>query len=86
LFAITLHDGMVLLNCEGKAMDLMTTKDAAEQWGISVRRIQVLCDNGKVSTAFKLGGIWVMPKGTPKPIDGRTKAGKQCLGNEQKEK
>ena len=66
-------------------MDLMTTKDAAEQWGISVRRIQVLCDNGKVPTAFKLGGIWVMPKDTPKPIDGRTRAGKQCSDNEQKE-
>ena len=66
-------------------MDLMTTKDASEKWGISVRRIQVLCDNGKVSAAFKLGGIWVMPKDTPKPIDGRTKAAKQCSGNGQKE-
>jgi len=27
-----------------------------------------------VSGVQKLGNIWVIPKGTPKPIDGRTKA------------
>jgi hypothetical protein len=32
---------------------------------------------GKVPTAIKIGDIWLMPKGTQKPIDGRTKAAKQ---------
>ena len=63
-------------------MDLMTTKDASEKWGISIRRVQVLCDNGKVPFAFKLGDIWVMPKDTPKPVDGRTKVAKQISGNQ----
>jgi len=62
-------------------MDLMTTKDASIKWGISIRRIQVLCDNGKISTAFKQGRVWVMPKDTAKPIDGRTKAAKQSSDN-----
>jgi len=57
-------------------MDLMTSKDASEKWGITIRRVQALCDDGKIPSAFKLGGIWVMPKDTPKPIDGRTKAAK----------
>ena len=60
-------------------MDLMTTKDASELWGISTRRVQVLCDNGKVSGAMRLGNMWVIPKGTPKPIDGRTKVSKSMM-------
>lgn len=59
-------------------MDWMTTKDAAERWGITVRRVQALCDNGQIPEADKLGDIWVMPKGMPKPIDGRTKQAKQA--------
>jgi hypothetical protein len=55
----------------------MTTKDAAEIWGITMRRVQALCDNGQIPEAFKLGDIWVIPKGTPKPIDGRTKQAKK---------
>jgi len=55
-------------------MDLMTTKDASDKWGITIRRVQALCDNGKILSAMKLGDIWVMPKNAPKPLDGRTKA------------
>jgi hypothetical protein len=40
----------------------MTTQDAADKWGIKVRRIQTLCDNGKVENAVRLGHIWVIPK------------------------
>lgn len=62
-------------------MDLMTAKEASEKWGITVRRVQVLCDNGKITSATKLGNMWVMPKDTPKPVDGRTKAVKQQNSN-----
>jgi hypothetical protein len=56
----------------------MTAKEAAELWGISQRRVQVLCDSGRVSGAELLGNdMWVIPKETPKPLDGRTKAAKQ---------
>jgi len=58
-------------------MDWMTTKEAAEQWGISVRRVQSRCDKGQINGAKWVGGIWLIPQGTPKPIDGRTKAAKQ---------
>ena len=54
-------------------MDIMTTKDAAELWGISIRRVQALCDNGKIPSATKIGDVWLMPKGTQKPLDGRYK-------------
>lgn len=54
-------------------MDIMTTKDAAELWGISIRRVQALCDSGKIPSATKIGDVWLMPKGTQKPLDGRYK-------------
>lgn len=58
-------------------MEYMTTAEAAKTWGIKVRRVQTLCDNGKVENAKRLGHMWVIPVGTPKPIDGRTRAAKQ---------
>ena len=58
-------------------MEYITTQEAAKLWGIKVRRVQTLCDNGKVKNAKRLGHIWAIPVGTPKPIDGRTKAAKQ---------
>jgi len=58
-------------------MEWIAVKEAAELWGMTTRRAQFLCANGKVESAQKLGNIWVVPKGTPKPIDGRTKEAKQ---------
>ena len=57
-------------------MEWMTVQEAGALWGISTRRAQFLCAIGKVEGAQKLGNIWVIPKGIPKPIDGRTKAAK----------
>jgi len=54
----------------------MTTQEAANKWGIKVRRVQALCENGKVKNAKRLGHMWVIPIGTEKPVDGRTKAAK----------
>ena len=58
-------------------MEWIAIKEAAELWGMTTRRAQFLCADGKVDGAQKLGNIWVIPKGSPKPIDGRTKAAKQ---------
>ena len=58
-------------------MDFMTTKDAAVQWDISMRRVQALCEKNKVEGANLLGRMWLIPKGAPKPLDGRTKKAKQ---------
>jgi len=51
----------------------MTTQEAADKWGIKIRRVQTLCEHGKVQNAKRLGHMWVIPKGTSKPIDGRTR-------------
>ena len=57
-------------------MNWITTKEAAERWGVTMRRVQSMCENGLLDGATKLGDIWIIPRDTLKPIDGRTKAAK----------
>lgn len=54
-------------------MDYMTASQAAKKWQISQRRVQVLCAEGRISGAFKLGEIWAIPSDTEKPEDKRRK-------------
>jgi hypothetical protein len=58
-------------------MEWMTVKEASELWNISGRRVQILCNNGRVDGATRLGNLWVIPKGTPKPPDGRRANGRK---------
>jgi hypothetical protein len=64
---------------EVKLLDYITTKQAAERWDISVRRVQALCENGQIPQAERLGNMWVMPDSTPKPSDGRKNNGRKPL-------
>jgi biotin-(acetyl-CoA carboxylase) ligase len=67
----------------GLESELMTASDAAKEWGITPRRVQVLCYEGQVAGAVRMGRTWIMPRGTPKPLDGRTKAAKQLKGGKE---
>lgn len=57
-------------------MDYMTIKEAAEKWGLSVRRVQEICVNGMVPGVMKFGREWAIPKGAAKPEDKRIKSGR----------
>ena len=50
--------------------------EAAEKWGISTRRVQVLCKNGRIEGAAKLGREWAIPVTAEKPGDDRFVNGK----------
>lgn len=54
-------------------MDYMTTKQAAEKWQVSDRRVLQYCNNGRIEGAEKMGNTWLIPKTAEKPIDGRYK-------------
>ena len=58
-------------------MDYMTLKEAAEKWGVTPRRVNYYCAAGRISGAVKMATIWLIPKDAEKPIDGRTKQGKE---------
>ncbi len=57
----------------------MSTKRAAEKWGISDRRIRVLCSEGKIPGAFQEGRGWKIPQDAVKPADGRYKSTESLL-------
>lgn len=52
----------------------MTTKEASERWGISERRVRVLCSGGKIAGAVQEGRGWKIPIDSQKPSDGRFKS------------
>ncbi len=58
-------------------MDYISAKEAAEKWGITQRRVEALCLKGQVRGVERVGNMWLIPKETEKPIDGRTKAAKK---------
>ena len=58
-------------------MEYMSCPEAAKKWGISERRVQVLCRENRIPGVSKLGYMWLIPKDAEKPIDGRTKQGKE---------
>ena len=52
----------------------MTVKQTAEKWGISDRRVRILCAGGKIPGAYQEGRGWKIPKDATKPADGRYKS------------
>ena len=58
------------------AKNYIKIDEAAEKWSVTPRRVQALCANGKIKGAIRFGRDWMIPKETPRPIDGRTKAGR----------
>lgn len=57
----------------------MSVKEASERWGISDRRVRVLCSEGKVPGAFQEGRGWKIPVDVEKPADGRYKPRESLL-------
>lgn len=58
-------------------MDYMTLKEASEKWGVSIRQINYYCAGGRIPGAVKVATIWLIPKDAEKPVDMRTKQGKE---------
>ena len=57
-------------------MEYMSISQAAEKWGISPRRIQVLCKQERIPGASRMGYVWAIPVDAEKPKDARVKSGK----------
>ncbi len=52
-------------------MEFMSAREAADKWGISQRRVAVLCSEQRIAEATMLGNMWVIPNDAEKPEDGR---------------
>jgi hypothetical protein len=55
----------------------MTVQEAAEKWGVSVRRVQFLCEKEIIPGVVRFGKVWAIPNEAEKPKDGRYKAHKR---------
>ena len=64
----------------------MTVKEAAAKWGISDRRIRVLCSEGKIPGAYQEGRGWKIPIDAEKPADGRFKSKESILAQIERKK
>ncbi len=49
----------------------ISAKEAAMKWGISERRVRILCSEGRVDGVLRTSWAWNIPSDAPKPGDGR---------------
>ena len=59
-------------------MEYCNIAQIAEKWGISTRRVQTLCAQGRIAGAIRMGRDWLIPPDAARPADGRTKAAFQA--------
>ncbi|MCI1723734.1 MAG: DNA-binding protein [Lachnospiraceae bacterium] len=57
-------------------MEYKTISQKAEEWGISEKRVQVLCREGRIRGAMRFGRVWAIPAEASKPKDKRVRTGK----------
>ena len=50
----------------------MSVQEAAKAWGISERRVQVLCTENRIDGAVRVSRVWLIPQDTKKPLDRRS--------------
>ena len=63
-------------------MEYLKIEQIAKEWDISVRRVQLLCAEGKIEGAVRFGRAWMIPENARKPVDGRTKAGRSLVNED----
>ncbi len=53
-------------------MEVMSAREAACKWGISQRRVAVLCSENRIQDAQMKGNMWLIPIDAEKPFDARS--------------
>lgn len=61
-------------------MEYLTVTQAAEKWGISTRRVRLLCSKGEIDGVIRKGKLYLIPAETEKPIDRRKLPNKRKRG------
>jgi len=65
----------------GGSMEYSSIRQTAEKWGITVRRVQVLCAGNRIPGAVRIGYSWAIPSDAKKPSDARIKSGRYIKSN-----
>ncbi len=53
-------------------MSFISAREAADKWGISQRRVAVLCSENRIDGATMVGNMWIIPNEAQKPVDARS--------------
>lgn len=64
-------------------MHYISSAQAAEKWGISAKRVQILCKENRIEGVERIGHVWLIPRDADKPADARIKSGKY-IGHSKK--
>lgn len=54
-------------------MNFLSVAQTAEKWKMTPRRVQVLCNEGRIDGAQRVGNVWTIPENAQKPEDARKK-------------
>lgn len=57
-------------------MEYISVAQVAKKWGISPKRVQVLCRERRIDGVMRVGNVWIIPHDAQKPHDARIKTGK----------
>jgi hypothetical protein len=52
-------------------MKYISVKEASKKWGITERRVRILCSENRIDGVTKSSWAWNIPSNAPKPSDGR---------------
>ena len=65
-------------------MEVMSAREAADKWGISQRRVAVLCSENRIKDAQMIGNMWIIPINAKKPVDARATRYNELVGGSVK--
>lgn len=65
-------------------MEYIKVRAAAEKWGLSTRRVRVLCAEGKIDGVIRKGNLYMIPANAVKPKDRRMNRSAFLEGIEKK--
>lgn len=57
-------------------MEYLSIRETSIKWGLSARRIQILCTQDRIPGAMKIANVWAIPADASKPKDERIKTGR----------
>ena len=63
-------------------MKYLSTSEVAEKWGLSRRRVAILCKEERIEGAQRAGSTWIIPEDAKKPSDARIKRGRYIKSKE----
>lgn len=64
-------------------MNYIKVSQVAEKWGLSARRVRILCQENKIEGVIRKGNLYMIPENAQKPADGRRKTSRRAISFER---